>query len=333
MLRDNLEALSAPDQETRLQAIRALGEYGDRQAVSPLIALLANSSQDGDVRAEAATALGKIGDARAVDVLIEAVKERSEALLLAAAHALGRLGDSRAVEPLLRLVDRHHLIACKQAAAEALLALGAVTALVAAAQSGGSDTEWAIAKVLACAGHGEELLKAYSGEDRPNFKAAVSVWTDPKGSDALKTLLSALKSSHWDVRIRAAEALKHLADPRSAAALRAALGDSESSVRVAATEALRRIGEAPSEAELAASTTKVLAALGLRTTSELAASLTCLHCSARQAAAIWPVHGDQTPFYSQAEPGQFSIKLICLKCERPWYIAWDRDPGHFYPLQ
>jgi len=68
------------------------------------------------------------------------------------------------------------------------------------------------------------------------------------------------------------------------------------------------------------------------TTSQFAARLTCQHCSQPQAAREWPVNGDMVPFYSQKEPGKYSLKITCLNCGKDWYLAWDQDPGQFMPL-
>ena len=69
-----------------------------------------------------------------------------------------------------------------------------------------------------------------------------------------------------------------------------------------------------------------------RHASQFAASLNCVHCSERQAAREWPANGDAVPFYFQKEPGKFTLKLVCPKCGKDWYVAWDQDPGQILPL-
>ncbi len=61
--------LGNADPGIRRQAVRALGEKGDRRATADVIAKL--NDRDDEVRLEAVVALGNIGDPRAVEPLIE----------------------------------------------------------------------------------------------------------------------------------------------------------------------------------------------------------------------------------------------------------------------
>lgn len=92
-----IEALN--DRETRRDAIRELGEIGDKRAVEPLIKVLKYEK----TKEEVIEALGKIGDKRAVKPLIAIIKNKNEYgdNREAAVIALGKLGDNRAIIPLV----------------------------------------------------------------------------------------------------------------------------------------------------------------------------------------------------------------------------------------
>ena len=87
-------------------AVTALGEIGDRRAVEPLIAALADGAEyprldrgldaSGETRKAAAEALGKIGDACAVGPLIAALEDKDKRVGEAAAAALDQMGISEA---------------------------------------------------------------------------------------------------------------------------------------------------------------------------------------------------------------------------------------------
>lgn len=64
--------LKDDDPGIRRQAVRALGDMGDRRATTEVISML--NDGDDDVRLEAVIALGNIGDPQAVEPLIEKLK-------------------------------------------------------------------------------------------------------------------------------------------------------------------------------------------------------------------------------------------------------------------
>jgi hypothetical protein len=110
------------DSAVREDAVRALGEIGDPQAVEHLFMVM----REPELRTVAVEALGRIGDRRAVPILIDVVTGTSppkvtrtvagcgdqwneEAITQgAAARALGRIGDERAIPPLIASLDRTH---------------------------------------------------------------------------------------------------------------------------------------------------------------------------------------------------------------------------------
>lgn len=81
---------------------RALGKLGAKNAADALVGILNNRQDNKDVRIGAASALGAIKENKAVDLLIEVLRDEKEDLMLriAAASSLGEIGDKRAVKPL-----------------------------------------------------------------------------------------------------------------------------------------------------------------------------------------------------------------------------------------
>lgn len=93
--------------ETRLNAVKALGEVGSEQAIPALAALIESGSakwkrdrEKPEVRQLAVEALGKIGGA-AVPELVKIVQNKGSSLRVDAIRALSTLGDEKAVVPLL----------------------------------------------------------------------------------------------------------------------------------------------------------------------------------------------------------------------------------------
>ena len=93
--------------ETRLNAVKALGEVGSEQAIPALAALVESGSarwkrdrEEPEVRQLAVEALGKIGGA-AVQELVKIVQNKGSSLRVDAIRALSTLGDEKAVGPLL----------------------------------------------------------------------------------------------------------------------------------------------------------------------------------------------------------------------------------------
>ena len=93
--------------ETRLNAVKALGEAGSEAAIPALAALIESGSarskrdrEEPEVRQLAVAALGKIGGA-AVPELVKIVENKGSSLRVDAIRTLAVLGDAKVVEPLL----------------------------------------------------------------------------------------------------------------------------------------------------------------------------------------------------------------------------------------
>ena len=97
--------------ETRLNAVKALGEVGSEDAIPALAALIESGSarwkrdrEDPEVRQLAVEALGKIGGA-AVPELVKIVENKGSSLRVDAIRALATLGDEKVVVPLLDALE------------------------------------------------------------------------------------------------------------------------------------------------------------------------------------------------------------------------------------
>ena len=93
--------------ETRLNAVKALGEVGSEDAIPALAVIIESGSakwerdrEEPEVRQLAVEALGKIGGA-AVPELVKIVENKGSSLRVDAIRALAVLGDEKVVEPLL----------------------------------------------------------------------------------------------------------------------------------------------------------------------------------------------------------------------------------------
>ncbi|MDE0300511.1 MAG: HEAT repeat domain-containing protein [Candidatus Poribacteria bacterium] len=102
-----VELLDHKRKETRLNAVKALGEIRDENAIPELVKIVNSGSakrakdrESPEVRQLAVEALGKIGGA-AVKELVEIAENKGSSLRVDAIQALATLGDERAVNPLL----------------------------------------------------------------------------------------------------------------------------------------------------------------------------------------------------------------------------------------
>jgi len=218
-------------------ACEALGKLGDARAVEPLIEALGNA-EDSERRAAAEalrrlgqpvwhglvkgdnrdfTRLGESGDARAVKPLIMALERTHGDLQGAAAEALGKLGDSRAVAPLLKALHdcahgRRHLdvSGCvRRAAAEALGKLGDAQAAGPLLSCLGDDVAGVRRTAAVALGRlGHPLWQGLvHGDDGDFFRLGES--GDPQ---AILPLIRGLDQPLFDDRLRAAHALREIAD-------------------------------------------------------------------------------------------------------------------------
>jgi HEAT repeat protein len=98
-----LAALADPQEEVRRRACGALGQLGDPRAVEPLLARLADPAWL--TRGGAASALGRLKDGRALAPLTQALDDKFTWVQASAAEGLGQLGDPKAVPALVAHLD------------------------------------------------------------------------------------------------------------------------------------------------------------------------------------------------------------------------------------
>lgn len=206
-----LRALADSDPVVRRNAVRALGNLGDRQATRPLIAALADEA----VRVSALEALGKLGDERAIDPLLSSLfaREAGIEVHLAAATALASFHTPVIAHTFRRVIEDPALTWLRSAVTFAL---------------GQWDREQAVPL----------LLKALADEDRQvRWRAAEALAKQPDAR-AIPLLLATLNDEHLAVRCRAIEALGKTGDERVIEPLLKQLASKEKQIRIVAATAL-----------------------------------------------------------------------------------------------
>ena len=98
-----IKALQAGVPELRMAAANGLGQFGDSDAIEPLVGRF--DDDDPRVRARAARACGSIGDPRAVNPLESLLDDPTVVVRREAAEALGQIGNRQALNALLEMYD------------------------------------------------------------------------------------------------------------------------------------------------------------------------------------------------------------------------------------
>ncbi len=103
---DYVKKLRSDDAEERLQAVRSLGESGDKKAIEYLLQAVGDA--DVRVRAKAIAMLGQMRATEATPLLIQDLFLRStdpqmKTLILA---SLGKIGDARATKPVIDFLEQ-----------------------------------------------------------------------------------------------------------------------------------------------------------------------------------------------------------------------------------
>jgi len=220
-----IEALDCDDWNVKLEAIKALGTMGAREAVPTLMGMVARGPTDYETDGlgkEAALVLGQIGDRRAVDQLLEALASQSIQTQTrdGAIEALGMLRDQKAVEPLIKAIWTDN-------------DWPRVDVATSLAQIGGNR---ATAVLL------EEFRKCESSKHltfKDGLQAALRDISDP---DAMPAFVKALDDSDPDLCCLAAGVLGRSGDPRGIKAMVAILGSSDPEVKGTAINSLPGMG-------------------------------------------------------------------------------------------
>jgi len=228
-----------------------VGEMEQQRDVEGLVAALKGKDAGEGVRAAAAKALGEIGDAQAVEPLIAALTNDVGSVRIAASEALAQIGDSRAIEPLTANLSFPKAV--RTAAVEALDTLGWTP------DSGEAGAGYWIekgqwTKCVEIGAPAVQPLIRRLGHLEPGLADIAAADALAKiGAPAVEPLIDAL--NYPDRRMRAADALGGIGDPRAVEPLIAALKYESSSVRANAAEALGKIG-GPSVVEALAAALK-----------------------------------------------------------------------------
>ncbi|WP_332449616.1 HEAT repeat domain-containing protein [Methanoculleus sp.] len=236
-----IDALRDPDRFVRLVASRNLGKIGNKRAIEALIGSL-HQEPDGEVRATVAEALGYMGSKQAIESLVLALRDRDDAVQIAAARSLGYIGDKRAVEPLIQaLSDVDDRV--RHAALEALKDPGGTARghLVGALRSGDERRRAGVAEALEAVGWEPE-----NGEEETLYLMARDRWAevDRIGAGALPVLAEALSDPSIEVRANAVRVIARIGGDEAVAPLIKALQDDALAVRKRAERALVDMGEA-----------------------------------------------------------------------------------------
>ncbi len=248
-----IEALEFEDPAIRARAARSLGLRGQREAVAPLIALLAKPEAAPSVRSAAYTALGRLGDRRARPVLESCLDEESrEELRGDCAAALGSLGDPAALPRLLAALDGDPAFLVRSRTVEALghfPQYAAVAALIGllAPEANRSLRRRAIAALAVSrpAAATQPLLRllaeSRSAEERFAVVDTLARLAPKEAVAPLQALLAATQDPLR--RTRVVIALGAIRDGSAAPSLVESLGDPVPAVRFFAIKGLQDIGD------------------------------------------------------------------------------------------
>ncbi|MDD5135742.1 MAG: HEAT repeat domain-containing protein, partial [Candidatus Omnitrophica bacterium] len=225
-----------------LYGAKALSKIG-QPAVPALIEALKDKNDD--LRHVAAEALGNIGDRRAVSPLIEMLNCRGW-LSRAAVEALGAIGDKQAIQPLVDLLGRDDR-ELSEAAANAIYKISDkqdVMLLIKVLRYINSFARTDVEKTLVKIGQPAvlPLIEVLKCDDRFVCQSAIEVLGKIGDRQAVKPIIPALKNTEWTIRQASAISLGQIGDKEAIPALTEALKDKEEHVRESAAEALGNIG-------------------------------------------------------------------------------------------
>ena len=256
---------SETDENLRLEAVRALIEIGQIQAIGPLIACLRDPNKsvvkaameglscigipaveplincltdnNPQVRLTAITLLGSIGDRRAVMPLLTCIRDMDIRIQDASTEALISIGDTSAVPPLITILKDEDVLV-RQAAVRLLGRLGderSIKPLTHALKDEHVLVREAAAEALDTLGWESE-----ADEMGVTILIAKRQWDKcvKLGTKAVQPLIKALNDTDWDVRQSAARSLGQIGDSSALEPLTKTLNDRNKIVLIAAAEAL-----------------------------------------------------------------------------------------------
>jgi len=214
-------ALQSNDDDIREEAARALGDFQDPRAVTPLISAL--EDQNHYVRREAAKSLGRLGDERAIPALINALKDDDRSSREGAAEGLAEMKE-KALDPLiiaLKDPDWH----VRMGVLVSLRIIGDKRVIPDIIDALKDENRFVRREAVKSLGRiGDErmivpLADALKDEDRSVRMRAVGALAKCGGDATIEPLIEALKDSDGGVRLRAVQALEETKDARATRAL------------------------------------------------------------------------------------------------------------------
>lgn len=225
-----IRALQSPDDDTREEAARALGELKDPRAVTPLLSALDDPNHY--VRREAAKSLGHLGDERAIPALINALKDNDRSGREGAAEGLADMKE-KALGPLVTALkdpDWH----VRMGVLISLRIIGdkkVISDIIGALKDENRFVRREAVKSLGRIGDERiivPLTDALKDEDRSVRMRAVGALGKCGGDAVIEPLIGALNDNDSGVRLRAVQALEELKDPRGISAIRDTLNPENS---------------------------------------------------------------------------------------------------------
>lgn len=211
-----VEVLRDESEDARRAAVEVLNGMADVATLKYLLAAL--EDQDWWVRSRASDALAKIGGPKVMDAVLQLVRDENENIRRAAIEILNQTKDQRAVDHLMAATqDKDWWV--RERAADALAEIGNAKALPA-------------------------LVKMLSGDVR-SVPSAVRALGRLGDARIMPTLMPLLDHADKAIRLATLDAISRVADPQSAASIKARLqpwmSSSDETIAKAAAEVVVRL--------------------------------------------------------------------------------------------
>lgn len=253
-------ALKDSSDEVRDAASLSLQKVHNPKSAEPLFEAL--KDENSDVRDEAANVLGKYKDPQVINKVISSLSDKNPYVRAGSAKAMEKIIHPRALQQLVKLLDDKHAYV-RLAASETLEKYHwrprdktEAAKFCVAKQSWDKCAEYKkqAVKPLIVALNGSDptirreaslVLTQLKWQPKDNtekgyFCVAKQDWDECKslGKYAVPALTQELQNEQWQNRIKAADTLAHIKDPRAIAPLIKSLDDRNADVRAAVVEAL-----------------------------------------------------------------------------------------------
>jgi HEAT repeat protein len=243
--------LDSPDTEERKAALDSLAQMSHPAALEALAGAVQHPTRDVQIAAAFKLAeLSQYKDKRATAGLVVALRDRDSATVYQATKSLGRIRDPHAIPYLLDALH-HEEGRVRRAAASVLSKFGAkvvpelINELDHPVERVQEVAAWALGEI-----QDPSVLKAVPGLVRAlgSSKTALAKAAEEAilkiGQPALGSLMGAIDSLDWNLRLSVVKLLGEIGDKEAIVTLVKATKDENSVVRTAAAEALGILGDA-----------------------------------------------------------------------------------------